>query len=263
MSPDSSPERLLSLAVSLAHEAGSLLCERAQRPATGVSTKSSATDLVSDADRDSERLILGGLREQRPDDGLIGEEGGDRDTVSGITWVVDPLDATVNFLFGIPWWCVSIAAGDKEGDLLGVVHNPILGETFSAIRGEGAWLNGARISVSETSDISKALIATGFAYPSEARRVQAAVAARVLPEVRDLRRMGSAALDLCSLACGRVDGFYESHLEEWDKAAGRLLVSEAGGSLKELNPPIEGMSPGVLASNGKIHSDLERLVEGE
>ncbi len=263
MSPEPSSERLLDIAISLAHDAGSLLYEKAQRPATGIATKSSATDLVSDADRDSERLILDGLRAQRPDDGLIGEESGGRGTISGITWVVDPLDATVNFLFGIPWWCVSIAALDREGDLIGVVHNPILGETFSAIRAEGAWLNGGRISVSDNDDISKALIATGFAYPSRAREVQGVVAARVLPGVRDLRRMGSAALDLCSLACGRVDGFFESHLEEWDKAAGRLLVREAGGSLDELDPPMEKMTPGVLASNGKIHEDLKRLVKGD
>jgi myo-inositol-1(or 4)-monophosphatase len=231
-------EPLLDLAISLAHDAGSLLYERFQGPASGVSTKTTATDPVSDADRDSERLILDGLHRHRPDDGLIGEEGGDRDSHSGITWVVDPLDATVNFLFGIPWWCVSIAARDAEGEAIGVVHNPILGETFSAIRGEGAWLNGGDISVSTTAELNKALIATGFAYPSDARKIQATVAARVLPEARDLRRMGSAALDLCSLACGRVDGYYESHLEEWDKAAGRLLVLEAGGTAEELAPPV-------------------------
>lgn len=253
---------LLHIAMDAAHDAGSLLFERFSRPARGVDTKSTSTDLVSDADRDSERCILERISKDRPDDGVLGEEGTGRRSESGITWIIDPLDATVNFLFGIPWWCVSIGARDPEGDLLGVIHNPVLGETFSALRGEDAWLNGERIHVSKQDDISQSLVGTGFAYQAEARAVQAAAAARVLPEARDLRRMGSAALDLCSLACGRLDGFFESHLEEWDKAAGRLIVREAGGVVEEIGPPIPSISPGVIASNGLIHRQLRELVEG-
>ncbi|MFP5299459.1 MAG: inositol monophosphatase family protein, partial [Actinomycetota bacterium] len=171
---------------------------------------------------------------------------------------------TVNFLYGIPWWCVSIAARDQEGSIVGAIHNPILGETFTAVRGEGAWLNGQTISVSDRDDFSKALVATGFAYDARAREVQGRAAFRVLPAGRDLRRMGSAALDLCSVACGRVDAFFEAHLEEWDKAAGRLIAAEAGAVVTQLTPPLETMTPGLAVSNPKIHDELLRLIgEGE
>jgi myo-inositol-1(or 4)-monophosphatase len=254
---------LLSLAIDCAHDAGSLLYERFRGPARGVDTKSSATDLVSDADRDSEQLIISRIAADRPEDGVLGEEGAGRESTSGLTWVIDPLDATVNYLFGIPWWCVCVAVQDAGGDLVGVVHQPLLGETFTGIRGEGAWLNGEAISVSAQTDIAQALIATGFAYQPEARRVQSDAVVRVLPAARDIRRMGSAALDLCSLACGRVDGFFESHLEEWDKAAGRLIVREAGGVVEDLPAPIPQITGGVIASNGKIHEQLRSLVGGE
>lgn len=255
-------EGLLDLAVTAAHEAGSLLFERFQGPARGVSSKSTSTDPVSDADRDSEALILNLLTQARAEDGVLGEEGSGRESRSGFVWVIDPLDATVNFLFGIPWWCVSIALRDAEGELVGVTHNPILGETFAAVRGEGAWLNGAPIKVSERSELDSALIATGFAYDRDARTSQGRVAAEVLGAARDIRRMGSAALDFCSVACGRVDGFFESHLEEWDKAAGTLIVREAGGTVTELAPPKTGATPGAVASNGKIHEMLCRAVGG-
>lgn len=256
-------EGLLDLAVSCVHEAGSLLCERFRGAATGIDTKSTSTDLVSDADRDSEALILKLIGEVRPDDGILGEEGGGRSSTTGIEWVIDPLDATVNFLYGIPWWCVSVAARDAEGSIAGAIHNPILGETFTAIRGEGAWVNGEPIHVSERDDFSKALVATGFAYDSRARRIQGEAAFRILPVARDLRRMGSAALDLCSVACGRVDAFFEAHLEEWDKAAGRLIASEAGAVVTELVPPFRSMTPGLAASNAKIHGQLLELLRGE
>lgn len=248
--------------MTAAHEAGTLLVERSQGPASGVDSKSTSTDPVSDADRDSEALILDLIARERPDDGVLGEEGAGKRSSSGLTWVIDPLDGTVNFLYGIPWWGVSIAAQDEEGEVVGVIHNPILGETFSAIRGDGVWLNGESIQVGDCSDMSKALFATGFAYPSKARKVQGEVVARVLPGGRDIRRMGSAALDLCSVACGRVDVFYESHLAEWDKAAGRLIVAEAGGVLTELDPPVAGLTPGLLASNHQLHDAALQLLKG-
>lgn len=256
-------ETLLELALDCSHEAGSLLFERAGDVPSGVDTKSTATDLVSDADRDSEALILRMIADARPDDGIVGEEGGGRRSTSGVDWMIDPLDGTVNFLYRIPWWCVSIAARDAQGTVIGVVHNPVIGETFTAIRGQGAWLNGEGISVSQKTDFSRALVATGFAYDSDARKVQGAAAFAVLPAARDLRRMGSAALDLCSVACGRVDAFFEAHLEEWDKAAGALIAAEAGAALTELEPPLPHMTPGLAVSNPAIHDDLLQLVRGE
>ncbi len=220
---------LLDLAESVAREAGRLLLERFRRPATGVDSKSSATDPVSDADRDAETLIRSRLLAARPDDGLLGEEGSSIAGGSGVRWVVDPLDGTVNYLFGLPEWAVSVACEDEHGTLVGVVHIPTRGETFTATRGAGARLDGAPIAVSGASELASALIATGFSYVAEVRRAQAAALATILPSVRDIRRGGSAAVDLASVACGRVDGFYEVGLNPWDLAAGALLVREAGG----------------------------------
>ena len=249
----------LSLAVAAAEEAGALLMERFGGPAHGVDSKSTPTDLVSDADRDSEELILGLISKEHPDDGVLAEEGGGRTSTSGVTWIVDPLDATVNYLFGIPHWCVSVAAADDDGALVGVVHNPNINETFVAARDGGAHLNGRPIHVSDRGDLTGALVATGFSYDPKAREQQAAVVARVLPVARDIRRAGSAALDLAALAAGRVDGFYEAPLEVWDKAAGALLVIEAGGVVSELEAPL-GLTPGVVAANPALHDALRRLV---
>jgi myo-inositol-1(or 4)-monophosphatase len=253
---------LLSIAVGAAEEAGELLMHRFGRPAHGVASKSSPTDLVSDADRDSEELILGLIAKERPEDGILAEEGGGRRSATGVTWIVDPLDGTVNYLFGIPHWCVSVAAADKEGTIVGVVHNPNLSETFTATRGEGARLNASPIHVSDRSSLEGAMIATGFSYDQGARKRQAAIVERVLPSVRDIRRAGSAALDLAALAASRVDGFYEAPLEIWDRAAGVLLVTEAGGVVSELEAPL-GLTPGVVAANPSLHDDLRRLVAGD
>ena len=243
---------LLNLAESVAREAGVLLLDRFRRPATGVDSKSSATDLVSDADRDAEALIRGRLLAARPDDGLLGEEGSSVAGGSGIRWVVDPLDGTVNYLFGLPDWAVSVACEDEDGTLAGVVHIPTRGETFTAARGAGARLDGAPIAVSGATELASALIATGFSYVAEVRRAQAAELATILPSVRDIRRGGSAAVDLASVACGRVDGFYEVGLNPWDLAAGALLVREAGGLV----------SRDIVASGPALHELLAVLVAG-
>ncbi|MGI8773473.1 MAG: inositol monophosphatase family protein [Actinomycetota bacterium] len=251
----------LDLAVHAAHAAGDLLLGMFRGPMRGVSSKTTPTDLVSDADRSSEELILDMLRSERPEDGILSEEGGSEHSTSGVIWIVDPLDATVNYLFGLPWWCVSVAAHDREGALLGVIHNPNSGETFTAVRGDGAFLDGAPISVSDRSDISSALVGTGFSYDRAAREQQAAIVARLLPRVRDIRRAGSAALDLAHLACGRLDGYYEAPLEPWDRAAGVLMIEEAGGVVSELEAPL-GLSTGVVAANPKLHDELRRIVDG-
>lgn len=250
---------LLELAVVAARRAGALLLERFAAAPTGVRTKSTSTDLVSDADTASERLIFETVSAARPGDGWIAEEGTSVASTTGITWVADPLDATVNYLFRIPVWCVSIAAEDGDGPLAGVVHDPNRDETFTATRGGGAFRNGEPIRVSHRADLATALIATGFEYDRDLRAFQARVVAEVLPQVRDVRRMGSAALDLASVACGRVDGYYESSTERWDRAAGALLVKEAGGVVTELTNP-SGRTPGVVAAGPGIHAALEALV---
>lgn len=250
---------LLELGVETAREAGELLRGYFSKPSSGVDTKSTPTDPVSDADRESETLILDRVRRARPDDGFVGEEGADREGSSGLTWVIDPLDGTVNFLYGIPVWCVSIAVKDADGLAVGVVHCPMQDETFTAIRGRGAWLNGSPISVTSCNELSQALIGTGFSYESDIRRAQAEVVKRILPVVRDIRRAGSAAIDLASLACGRLDGFYEAPMMEWDRAAGELLIREAGGLVVDL-PPAEGDDRGVIAAGLALHPALVDLV---
>jgi myo-inositol-1(or 4)-monophosphatase len=240
-----------------------MLLERFHGPAKGVTAKSSPTDLVSDADRDAERMLVERIRKERPDDGLLSEEGAAANSTTGLTWVIDPLDGTVNFLFGIPVWAVSVAVQDDEGAVAGVVFNPNASETFAAARGAGATLNEREIKVSDRRDLATALIGTGFSYDPAARTVQAEIVRRALPVVRDIRRAGSAALDLSSVACGRLDGLYEAPLEPWDKAAGLLILSEAGGRWTEMAPPVEGMSPGLIASGPALHDELRKLVLGE
>jgi len=250
---------LLDLAVMAATKASDILFGYFEGPAQGVSTKSTPTDVVSDADRAAESFLLQFFKHERPDDGVLAEEGGGRTSKSGLTWVIDPLDGTVNFLFGIPVWCVSIAVEDADGGIAGVVYDPNRDELFAAERGEGATLNGEPIAVTERDELASALIGTGFSYDPEVRDAQAATLSRVLPQVRDVRRAGSAAIDLATLACGRFDGFYEAPMELWDKAAGVLLVREAGGVVSELPAP-KGLSPGVIAAGPALHDALRALV---
>ena len=236
--------------------AGELLLERYRGPAEGVSSKSSETDLVSEADRASEAAILELLIAERPEDGLLGEEGSSREGASGRRWVVDPLDGTFNYLYRFPAWCVSVALEDASGGLVGVVHDPLRGETFRAARGEGAFLNGARLHVRGQEALEFALIATGFGYQAEVRATQAQLLTQVLPRVRDIRRAGAAALDLAWVAAGRLDGYYERGLKAWDWAAAKVLITEAGGALAEL----EGDPPGLAAANPALLPKLLELV---
>jgi len=245
------------LAERVARQAGELLLARFGGPAQGLEHKGSRTDMVSDADRDAEALIEEALRGERPDDGLIAEEGAHSHTQNGRRWVVDPLDGTTNYLYGLPGWAVSIALEDEEGSAVGVVHQPVTAETYTATRGGGAQLNGEQIGVSAAEQLSSALIATGFAYDESFRSVQAELLTRVLPRVRDIRRAGAAALDLCFVAAGRVDAYYERGLQEWDWAAGSLVVTEAGGTLTRL----EGEPAGLLAASPAIANELLTLVK--
>jgi myo-inositol-1(or 4)-monophosphatase len=236
---------LLGLATRVACEAGAQLLHR-RGDAGAVTYKSSATDPVSEADKASERLITAALLQARPDDGLLGEEGADRPGTSGIRWVVDPLDGTVNFLYGIAAWSVSIACEDPDGALVGVVHQPVTGAVYSAVRGEGAFTDGRRLRVNDPVELSKALIATGFSYDAEDRRRQSAALALLLPQVRDVRRIGSAALDLCMVAAGAVDAYYEDTTSIWDWCAGALIAAEAGAVVRPLSNGLLAAGPALV-----------------
>lgn len=227
--PDSAA--LLDLALDVAREAGRLLVDG--RPdALGVAaTKSSPTDIVTEMDTASERLIVGRIRAARPDDGFLGEEGAAEAGSSGVRWVIDPIDGTVNYLYGLPAWAISIAAEVGGDAIVGVVHVPVLGETYTAIRGEGAFLAGRRLRTTQDVALDRALLGTGFGYAADRRRAQGKVIAEVLPRVRDIRRAGSAAIDLCSVASGRLDGYFERGTQAWDIAAGGLIAQEAGARL--------------------------------
>jgi len=218
--------------LTLAHEAGAmaarLLLDGRRRALATTSTKSSATDMVSELDGASEALIRDHLLGARPDDGFLGEETGGQHGTSGIRWVVDPLDGTTNYLYDHVGWNVSIAAADDDGVLAAVVIDPVVGDTFAATRGGGATRNGEPIRCTDAIDLPTALAATGFSYDPARRRDQATVVAAVIDQIRDIRRVGAAAVDLCSVACGRVDAYWERGLSEWDLAAGSLIASEAG-----------------------------------
>jgi len=234
---------LLDLALRLAGQAGELLLQGApSHRGAGMEAKTSHTDHVTDVDRASETLIVEGIRKARPDDGIVGEEGADHAGTSGVRWVIDPLDGTTNYLYDHPAYAVSIGVEVDGAAQVGVVAAPASGEVFSAERGGGAFRNGEPIAVSGHDDLATALIATGFGYVAARRAAQGAVVARVLPRVRDIRRGGSAALDLCWVACGRLDGYYEAGLQAWDMAAGLLIAAEAGAVTAGLTggPPVPG-----------------------
>jgi len=257
VSPD--PEALVALAAEAAERAVALLTDGLGRDRVAVETKSTRTDMVSEMDRASERLIVSTLLAARPDDGVVGEEGSARAGTSGMVWIVDPLDGTTNYLYGHPGWGVSIAAADGDGVVAGVVADPTHGSVFTAIRGGGARRDGTPIHVSACSDLGTALVGTGFSYSADRRRGQAEVLVGLLPRIRDIRRMGAAAVDLCSVACGRLDAYYERGLAEWDLAAGGLIAAEAGAVVSALDGgPVHADS--VLASAPGIATSLSGVL---
>lgn len=222
---------LLELAVELAHAAGAVIEQGAGRTRALVDTKSTRTDMVTEVDRASERLIVERLRVERPNDAVLGEEGTAAAGISGVQWIIDPLDGTTNFLYGFPSYAVSIAAEVDGVPTVGVVYDPVHGETFTGLRGAGAFLDGRPLAVdaaSAASDLATALVATGFSYDAANRRQQAEELALVLPTVRDIRRAGSAASDMCWTAAGRLDAYYERGVQAWDVAAGTVIAMEAG-----------------------------------
>jgi myo-inositol-1(or 4)-monophosphatase len=230
---------LADLAAGAARAVGAMLLDGLHEARTEVSTKSTGTDMVTEMDRAAERMIVEHLLGARPDDGLLGEEGSNTAGSSGIRWVIDPLDGTTNYLYGLPGWGVSIAAELDGVAVAGVVLDPGHDQLFRATLAGGATCNGATIAATDEHDVATALIGTGFAYAPERRRRQAEVLATVLPRIRDIRRWGAAAVDLCSVACGRLDGYFEAGLAPWDLAAGALIAAEAGALVGDLGggPP--------------------------
>lgn len=265
--PHPDPHSLGDLAVAVAEEAGRLLVGYQARRLAGedlaIGHKTSQTDPVSDADRAAERLIAERLLAARPDDALLGEEDqASRSGTSGLRWVVDPLDGTVNFLYGLAAWSVSVACEDADGAVVGVVHQPVSGETFRAVRGAGAWLGRRRLAVRDPDALAATLVATGFAYDPVVRADQGRLAAALLAEARDLRRCGSAALDLAWCAAGRVDAYLEFGLQPWDWAAGALLVTEAGGTVRHVQRRLGGQRrTGLLAAGPATSTRLAAWLE--
>jgi myo-inositol-1(or 4)-monophosphatase len=254
---------LLDLAVDLATRAGVMLMESFDSRHETVGTKTSSTDMVTDLDRASEALIVEGLTKVRPDDAILGEEGSSHDGTSGVRWVIDPLDGTTNYLYGLPAFAVSIAAEVGGEAVVGVVADPSHDETFSATAGGGAFRNGKPITVSGASDLSTALVATGFGYRREQRARQAQVMTEILPAVRDVRRFGAAAIDMCWVACGRLDAYYEVGIKHWDVAAGGLIALEAGAHVEGLREVTTGSeSARVIAASPALAGPLRQLLDG-
>ena len=249
---------LLDLAVRAARAAGRELVSRAGL-ATGIHYKSSNTDPVSDADRAAEAAIVAVIEADRPGDGLVGEEGAARAGSTDLRWVIDPLDGTVNYLYGIPHTAVSVSCERAVGAdwlaVVGVVLDVTRAEMFSAASGEGAHLNGLPLQVNDPVQLGSALINTGFSYRSASRERQARTVAALLPRVRDIRRAGSAALDLCWVAAGRADGYYEDELNRWDWSAGALIAREAGALVSSLGG-------GLVAAGLSLHPELYAAVAG-
>jgi myo-inositol-1(or 4)-monophosphatase len=256
---DEDAEALLRLAVNAASEAGALLASwRGDIRPEVIDTKSSPTDVVTEMDRRSEALITERIRGSRPGDTVLGEEGGQTTGAAAspgvpgrVRWVVDPLDGTVNYLYGLPDWAVSIAAEVDGVVVAGVVEVPRFGETFTAVAGQGAWLRRrdtvAALHCNSPVALGQALVGTGFGYDSGRRQVQGEIIAKLLPQVRDIRRGGSAAVDLCSVAAGRMDAFFERGLNYWDYAAGGLIAREAGAMVGGLGGQPESTSMAVAA----------------
>ena len=258
---DVDPEELLATARAAAEEAAVLLVQG--RPARlGVaSTKSSPTDVVTEMDTASEKLIKAAIRRARPEDGFLGEEGGTEDGASGVRWVIDPIDGTVNYLYGQPAWAVSIGAEVGGQVVAGVVLAPQLGELYTAVRGGGAWLGERRLGVGAPQGLDRALVATGFGYRAERRERQGEIVSGLIGRVRDIRRGGSAALDLCAVAAGRADGYFERGTQPWDRAAGALIATEAGARVEGFHgaPASESM---VLAAGPGLFPVLHEALVG-
>jgi len=255
-------ERLLRLATELARAAGKLQRERYETELS-VSTKSAPVDLVTEVDRACEALIVGAVMKERPDDAILAEEGSGRELPGAAwRWIIDPLDGTVNYAHGYPRFCVSIGVEHLGRRALGVIYDPLLDELYVALHGAGAFRNGQRIQVSDEDALDRGLFATGFAYDvQQSSEDNLDHFAAFVKTARAVRRDGSAALDLCYVASGRLDGYWELKLKPWDLAAGVLIVEEAGGRTSDLaGQPIPSGASSIVASNGHLHKSMLELL---
>ena len=257
---------LEAVAIDIVRAAGALLVNRPE--SLKVETKSSAVDVVTEMDKASEALVTEYLARHRPGDGLLGEEGANLATTTGITWIVDPIDGTVNYLYGLPGWNISIAAQRDSQTLAGAVFAPLIdgGSLWSACKGGGAYLRrGAgqaqRLRANANVPLHLALLATGFSYSTQTRAKQGARFATLIPHVRDIRRMGAAAVDLCLVASGMVDGYFEEELSPWDLAAGELIASEAGALVTNASGGPAGRDM-VVAAHPSLHREILALLGG-
>jgi myo-inositol-1(or 4)-monophosphatase len=251
---------LVNLGTSIAHEVGAVALAGRKRGLREVSTKSTSTDMVTEYDKLTEASIITALRAARPNDSIVAEEGGGHNGDSGITWFVDPIDGTTNFLYDLPTWTVSLGAHDADGELAAVVFCPPLSETYTATRGGGAFLNGTRIYCNEINNIAHCLIATGFNYSPDNRLIQAARIPKIIANIRDIRRLGSASLDLCFVAVGRYDAYYEEHLFPWDLAAGTLIAKESGCTIGSIDGG-EVQPSAILASPPGVFTQIQDLIK--
>jgi myo-inositol-1(or 4)-monophosphatase len=252
-------QTLCDLAARLAVAAGDFVFEGRKKGVRSASSKSSVTDIVTEFDRASERMIVDGLLTARPEDSVVGEEGTNTVGPSGVRWLIDPIDGTTNFLYDLPAYAVSIAASTDDGAVVGAVYVPGNRELFTAIAGRGASLNGEPIQCGATSTLEQALVATGFSYQVERRREQGRRFAQLIPRIRDIRRFGAASTDLCYVAAGRVDAYYEQWLAPWDWAAGELIAREAGCRTGRLDGgPLDGTA--VLAANPALFDQMVELL---
>ena len=250
-------KELLDLAISMGREAGDLLSKRPD--GFELSTKSNAIDFATQMDKASEALIVSRILAARPNDGVIGEEGSNIESKSGITWVIDPLDGTVNYVYNLPGWNVCIAAKDSDGVQVGVVSAPTINSFWHATKGGGAFHNGKPIKCNDSVNLDRALVATGFAYDYAEREGQLETLAKLLPQVRDIRRLGAAGVDLSFVAMGVLDAFYEIGLNEWDLAAGGLIATEAGAILSGRNGEPAGKAM-VIVAGPTLHAQLSREI---
>lgn len=257
-------QQLSELAADIAREAGDLARRRRAEGVSLAATKSTIADIVTEADREVENLIRDRLNTERPGDGFLGEESGGGEGSTGMTWVVDPIDGTVNYAYGLPSYCVSIAAVTGDADpaswqaLAGAVYAPVFDELFTAARGGGAWLGSTRLAVNADTPAG-ALLATGFGYDPATHDGDLVTVRQVMPIARDLRRIGSAAIDLSYVAAGRLDGYFERGLKPWDLAAGALLVEEAGGVVTRFDTA--SARPMLVAAGVDVHARLAAILD--
>ena len=245
---------LLKIALEIAQSAGNLLL---QRPTNfQLQEKSGALDFATQKDHESEELIVKSIRELRPGDGIIGEEGANQESSTGFTWIIDPIDGTVNYLYGLPGWCISIAIEDKNGTLVGVVHAPSLNLTWSAMRGQGSFCNGEPIRCNYSVPLNRALIGTGFSYDIGARSKQGEFIKYLVAKVRDFRRMGACAADICQVASGALDAHFEAGVNLWDFAAASLIAREAGAKFLAVSGVPDGDKHFVLVAGPDLYREL-------